>query len=125
MDAQRTEIYHPRYNLSGKDNLRSLPAKPAVYALFAIIDGEPVHCRHVGYSQDMQAAIRSHFEQDPDSGLRTFMQGAWIKMVLHEVAEQECSEQELKTKAENWKRQYDPFCDPSGEYRYETVELYE
>ena len=125
MNAHRTEIYHPKYNLSGKDNLRLLPAKPAVYALFAIIEGEPVHCRYVGYSRDLQAAIRSHFEQDPDPGLRGFMQGPWIKMLLHEVTGPECSEEELKTKAEDWERQYAPFCDPAGEYSCEPVELYD
>ncbi len=119
MEPIRTEIYHQHYNLEGKDNLEKLPAQPAIYGLFAIIDGAPVHCRHVGCCRDLQAAIRRHFESESQPGLRTFMQGPWIKMLVYSLESSARPEPQLQTKLKQWQGQYDPFCDDAGEYRWE------
>lgn len=114
MDPQRTEIYHSEYNIGQKDNLDLLPRDAATYALFAVIDDQPVNCRYVGCAEDLRAAVRRHFEQESDPGLRTFMQGPWIKLLLYQTAEQRTGE---AAKVGDWKLRYQPFCDPLGEYK--------
>jgi hypothetical protein len=113
MEQQRTEIYHPDYSIEHKDNVDLLPPAPATYGLFAIIDDQPVNCRYVGSAENLRAAVRRHFEQEPDLGLRTFMQGPWIKLILYQTANQHSGE---ATEVENWKRRYQPSCKPDGEY---------
>jgi hypothetical protein len=119
MDTIRTEIYSQKYNLQSKDNLDSLPAKPAVYGIFAIIDGQPVHCRHTGYATDLQAAVRNHFDADLNPGLRTFMQGPWLKMLLYTLPDSAGTDEQLRVKAAEWERQFVPLCDADGEYQSE------
>lgn len=116
MEQQRTEIYHRSYNLDGKDNLTSLPARPAVYGIFAIVDGEPVHCRAVGHARNLQAAIRQHFDGEADAGVRTFMRGPWIKMLVYEPFPAEAADADLAAASADWARQYSPSCDEEGEY---------
>ena len=119
MDTVRTEIYSQKYNLNCKDNLDSLPPKPAVYGIFAIIDGQPVHCRHTGYANNLQAAVRNHFDDDPNPGLRNFMQGAWLKMLLYTLNDDAAGNEGLRVAAAEWERQFVPACAADGEYESE------
>ena len=121
MNTARTEIFSHKYNLQKKDNLDLLPAEPAVYGIFAIIDGEPVHCRHTGYTQNLQAAIRSHFETESNPGLKTFMQGPWLKLLLYTSNESAATEQEFQKILAEWEREFAPACDADGEYEPEAA----
>lgn len=109
------EIYHRAYNLDAKDNLDLLPYGPAVYAIFALINGRPVNCRHVGHCWNLREAMRGHFERETDAGLRTFMQGPWIKLLLFEQMPSD-DEGTLQRRAQEWVRLYQPYCDQRGEY---------
>lgn len=120
MEQQRTEIFHRAYNLDAKDNLTSLAARPAAYGIFAIIDGEPVHCRFAGHTRNLQGAIRRHFEQEADAGLRTFMQGPWMKMLVYELLPADAPDADLAAASAEWTRQYAPSCDAEGEYASEA-----
>ena len=116
MDTIKTDIYSQKYNLHSKDNLDLLPARPAVYGIFAIIDGQPVHCRHTGYAPSLQAAMRNHFDADPNPGLRTFMQGPWLKMLLYTLNDTDGTDEQLRLTAAEWEQQFVPICDADGEY---------
>jgi hypothetical protein len=123
MGIHTTEIYHPRFNLDGKDNLSTLPTQPAVYGLFAIVDGQPVHARRVGWCRNLQATVRAHFEAEPDGGLATFTQGPWIKLLQYDIHPDTTADETLRAGAESWSRQHTPQCQPDGEYAPAPVEL--
>jgi hypothetical protein len=120
MATETIEINHAKYNLEAKDNLRSLPTQPAVYGIFAVIDGQPVHCRCVMHCQDLQESVRWHFEEEPHTGLRAFMQGPWIKLLVYELKPVGTTEEALAAEVVKWANRYEPYCDERGEYRYET-----
>lgn len=106
-------VYHKDYNLDKKDNLDSIPEKPAVFGIFAIIHEKPVHCRFIGQSDNLRKAVRNVFENPQTEGLKKFMQGPWIQMLVYKEIE---SEEERKKAEEDWKKEHNPKCDEKGEY---------
>ena len=115
MPFKRHEIAHRLYNLDGRDSLNSLPAEPAVYGVFAVIDDQPVNCRHIGHCGDLRASVRDQFERAVDPGLRTFMQGPWRKMVEY-LPMDDADAAECAAAAGEWAVRVRPGCAADGEY---------
>ena len=116
MEPNRIEIYHPKYNLECRNNLTAIPTHCAVYGLFAIIDDQPVHCRFVGATDNLQAAITRHFEMEPEPGIHRFMQGPWIKLLVFEPVTSAADSPQTAALVDEWVRRYSPSCDGEGDY---------
>ena len=112
--TQAMEIFHSPFNLKQKDNLDQLPASGAVFGIFAIVNEQPVNCRYVGYTDNLQQTIRALF-QNAEGGLKLFMQGPWIKMLKYQVTDGVIAggQQQL---VDAWSKQYHPRIDTKGEY---------
>src|SRR5688500_5776469 len=111
----KLEISHKDYNLDKKDNLDKLPTVKAVFGVFAIVSGEPINCRYVGETENLQKSIKRLFENSDCQGLREFIQGPWIKMLLYEVM-LDSSEVERQKLAEEWTLKHNPKVGEVGEY---------
>lgn len=111
----KKEIWHKDFNLSRKDNLMELPHEAAVFGIFSIVNEEPMNCRYIGETEDLQASIRELFENPPSEGLKKFMQGAWIQMLLYEVTS-DFSKTDKETLKNEWIKKYQPKIDDDGEY---------
>ena len=111
----RLEIWHKDHNLDKKDNLDDLPSERAVFGVFAIVDEEAVNCRYIGETANLRNSVRDLFEVPKSEGMKKFMQGPWIKMLLYEVLPGSSEEERLKV-AENWVQRYNPKIDEDGEY---------
>lgn len=109
------QVRHYAYNLEKKDNLQELPSQEAVFGIFGIVDEKPVNCRFIGQSDHLQSAIRSLFEDPPGEGLRRFMQGPWIQLLLY-IEMPGSSREERQKVVEQWSQTYAPKIDPDGEY---------
>lgn len=114
-DTVSFEIWHKRFNLDGKDNLAQLPSLKAVYAVFGIVDKDPVNCRFVGEAEHLGNALRYLFENADDNGLKTFLQGPWIK-VLKYWPMPDSTREEREQAVMEWKAKYVPGVDENGEY---------
>lgn len=112
--ATSLEIFHKDYTLSHQDNLHELPAAPAVFAILAIVDNEPVNCRYVASATNLQEAVRGLFSNPVSEGMKTFMQGPWIKLLQYEVATENAAE--LTALQQQWEKKYDPKIEDNGEY---------
>lgn len=111
----QTIIWHKHFNLEKKDNLAELPEEAAVFGIFAIVNDEPINCRYVGETADLSRAVRELFENPPGSGMKAFMQGAWIPMLVYQRMPGSLWEERQKT-VENWVQSYKPKIDEDGEY---------
>lgn len=112
----QTEVFHPDYNLDKKDNLDTVPEGAAVYGFFAIIHEKPVHCRFVGETENLRQAVKARFEQnEPEDGLRKFMQGPWIKFLMYKPTPEASAEDRQKL-VEEWTKEHNPKIDENGEY---------
>ena len=111
----RLEIRHGDYNLDQLDNLGELPEEPAVFGIFAIINDQPVNCRYVGETENLRGVITSLFESPPGEGLRQFMQGPWIKMLLYEKAVG-LTNPERQSVVSQWARTHKPAVDREGNH---------
>ena|SRR5579859_5225955 len=113
--TERMVVCHRNYNLGNQDNVHELPAGPAIYGIFAIIDEEPVNCRYIGETGNLQEAIKHLFENAHGEGLQKFMQGPWIKMLQFQLMPGSAKQE--RQKAMNvWVQQYNPKIDERGEY---------
>jgi len=111
----QTEIWHKDYNLDKKDNLSQLPHEAAVFGVFAIVHDQPVNCRYIGSTDDLQSAIKALFEEPPGPGLKKFMQGPWIQLLSFELMPGATVEERQKVR-EEWTRKYQPAIDEDGGY---------
>ncbi len=111
----RTEIYHKNYNLDKKENLDELPTGKAVYGVFAIVRDEPTNCRYVAETSNLRRSIHRHFEEESNEGLKKFMQGPWIPMLVYEILP-ESKKAERQALVQRWQEQHNPKCDIDGEY---------
>jgi hypothetical protein len=111
----KQEIWCRDYNLDKKDNLTGLPTESAVFGVFAIVAGEPVNCRYVGETTNLQASVRELFEKPGSEGIRKFMHGPWIQQLLYELLP-DSSREERQKAVETWTRQHNPNIDENGEY---------
>jgi hypothetical protein len=109
------EIWCSDYNLDKKDNLAELPAQNAIFGVFAIVAGEPVNCRYIAETTNLQASVRNLFEEPGSAGMKKFMQGPWIRMLFYELLPDADLEERQKA-VETWTRQYTPGIDENGEY---------
>ncbi len=112
---QRTEIWHADYNLQRRDNLSDLPVEKAVFGIFGIVDDEPVNCRYVGETENLQATVRQLFTEPVSEGLGKFLTGPWIKM-LQFLEAPESSLGKRKELVKEWEGKYNPAIDKEGEY---------
>ena len=118
METTRTGqmvVWHPSFNLDKKDNIKELPDQTAVFGLFGIVDDQPINCRYVGESENLQEGIKNLFETPDSEGLKAFMQGPWVKMLLYHVIPNSDSQQRQEL-TEEWEKKYEPKLDENGEY---------
>jgi hypothetical protein len=111
----KSEVFHKDYNLDKKDNLNELPKEKVVFGIFAIVNEDPINCRYIDETDNLQASVRDLFENPPGEGLKKFMQGPWIQMLVYEVLEGSTKKDRQKI-AEEWKQKYNPKIDDEGEY---------
>lgn len=114
-NSTRTVIWHNHFNLDKKDNLGQLPDDAAVFGIFAIVNDEPINCRYTGETADLRKTIKDLFENPPGAGMKAFMQGAWIPMLLYERMPGSLPGERQKV-AEHWTQKYKPGIDEDGEY---------
>jgi hypothetical protein len=114
-NSTRTVIWHKHFNLDKKDNLAELPEDEVVFGIFAIVNDEPINCRHVGESTDLRRTVRDLFENPPGAGMKVFMQGPWIPMLVYQRVPGS-SPEERKKAVDNWIQKYKPKIDEDGEY---------
>jgi hypothetical protein len=111
----RQELYHNKYHLDGRENLDEIPPAQAVFGVFGIVDEEPANCRYVGEAENLQAAIRGLYDNPPSAGMKKFLQGPWIPMLVFEPLPGASAAQREKAAGE-WQSQYHPQIDEDGEY---------
>lgn len=109
------EIWHRNYNPDKHHNLQDIPASKAVFGIFAIVKGKPGNCRYIGITENLRAAVQELFEQPKDEGLKKFMQGTWIPMLVYTLM-LDAGEAAMNEAALQWTRQYQPAVDAQGEY---------
>jgi hypothetical protein len=103
-------LQHKDYNLDKKDNLDDLPALPAVYAICGRVNGQPVNARFVGATEDLLAAVKSHFsEAESNDVLRNYMRSIKIKMLLYKTLPYSTEEERQAAKQE-WENKFQPKC---------------
>lgn len=111
----KLEVFHKDYNLDKKDNLSELPKEKSVFGIFAIVNEEPINCRYIGETENLQDTVRELFENPSSEGMKKFMQGPWIQMLVFELMEDSSKEDRQKL-VEQWTQKYDPKIDEEGEY---------
>jgi len=111
----KLEVWHKDYNLDKKDNLSELPLEKAVFGIFGIVNEIPINCRYIGESDNLQEAVRNVFEKPEGGGMKKFMQGPWIQMLVYELMPASSKEEREKNAAE-WTGKYSPKIDDEGEY---------
>lgn len=111
----RLEVWHKDYNLDKKDNLNEIPAEKAVFGIFGIVNEEPLNCRYIAEAENLREAVRDVFENPQGEGMKKFMQGPWIQMLVYELMPNSTKEDREKV-VEEWKLNYKPKIDDDGEY---------
>jgi hypothetical protein len=92
-----------------------LPSGKAVFGVFAIVNDLPVNCRYAAETENLRDSVQRLFEHPEGKGLRKFMQGPWIQMLVYESMP-DSEEGERRTVLEEWIRNYRPAIDEDGEY---------
>ena len=111
----KIEIWHKAYNLDKKDNLAELPSREAIFGIFGIVNEEPVNCRYISETDNLQESVRKLFEYPESEGMKKFMQGAWIQMIQYELMPGSTKAQRQDA-IEQWALRYKPQIDDEGEY---------
>lgn len=111
----KLEVFHKDYNLDKKDNLSELPESKAVFGVFAIVNEEPINCRYISETDNLLKSVKDLFENPPSEGLKKFMQGPWIQMLVYELIH-DSTKEEREQIVEEWNKKYDPKIDEEGEY---------
>lgn len=111
----KKEIWHPDFNLDKKTNLSEIPTKKAVFGIFAIVNEQPINCRWVQETENLQAAIKEVFETPVNPGLKNFMQGPWVKMLQYQLMPNSTEESRLH-RCQDWNLTYNPDINEEGEY---------
>jgi hypothetical protein len=109
------EIWHKNYNLAQKHNLNEIPAEKAVFGIFGIVNDEPLNCRYVSETENLQDAVIRLFENPEGQGMKKFMQGPWIQMLQFELMPQS-SKEERKRATDEWIQKFQPKINEEGEY---------
>lgn len=108
-------VYHRQYNLSHKDNLSEIPEQGGVFGLFAIVEDEPANCRFIGSAKSIQDEIRNLFENPPNSGLKKFLHGPWISMLVYQLMTDN-SEDQINATLHDWRKKFKPGIEDNGDY---------
>lgn len=111
----KQEIWHKDYNLDEKDNLHQLPTEKAVFGIFGIVNEEPINCRFVAETENLRDAVKDVFENPQSEGMKKFMQGPWIQMLVYELMPNN-SKKDREAAVEEWTQKYEPNIDEKGEY---------
>lgn len=111
----QVEVWHRNYNPDKQHNLPEIPAAEAVYGIFSIIKGKPANCRFAGAAEDLRSSVQSLFEQPEEEGLKKFMQGPWVKLLMY-TPMPGADRETLNAAAAQWIQQYKPAVDEEGEY---------
>ena len=111
----KLEIWHKDFNLEKKDNLMDLSTENAVFGIFGIVNEEPINCRYINETSNLREAVIQIFENPDNEGMKKFMQGPWIQMLVYEIMP-ESTVDERKKIVEEWKKQYNPKINEEGEY---------
>lgn len=109
------EVWHKDYNLDKKDNLIEVPTENAVFGIFGIVNEEPINCRYVGEAENLREAVKDVFEKPQEEGLKKFMQGPWIQMLVYELMPDSTKKDREET-IEKWNQKHNPKIDEEGEY---------
>jgi hypothetical protein len=111
----KIEVWHKDYNLDNKDNLNKVPTEKAVFGIFGIVNEEPINCRYVSEAENLREAVMNLFENPQDGGMKKFMQGPWIQMLVYELIP-DSTKEERERAIEGWRQENDPKIDEQGEY---------
>lgn len=85
-----------------------VPEKPAIYAIFSASK-----CRFVGATDNLKQTITEHFRADePNVGLRYFMQSEKPKILQFELLEKEIIPNRVKHLHNRWIELYKPTDNP-------------
>ena len=116
-DLAEKVIWHRQYNIDKKHNLDEIPEEKSIFAIFALIRGKQSNCRYVGQTDNLNKTIVSLFEgvEECSVGLKTFMQGPWIKMVVYKTMKN-ITDKKRDFELNDWIKKYDPKVDDDGEY---------
>lgn len=114
-EVVKLEVWHKDYNLDKKDNLNEIPTEKAVFGIFGIVNESPINCRYIGEAENLREAVKDVFENPQGEGMKKFMQGPWIQMLVYELMPDSTKEGREKV-AEEWKEKHDPKIDEEGEY---------
>jgi len=108
--TEQLVIHHHEYNLDKKDNLDSLPAEPAVYAICGRVNGQPVNARYVGTTTNLAAAVKAHYlDTETNEGLLQFMRSIKTKTLVYKVLAA-ATEQERENAGTEWENKFNPTC---------------
>ena len=107
---QTMQLFSKETNLDGLDNLATIPASPAVYAICGRVNGKPANPRFVGATMNLREAVIAHFGDDEkDSCLQAFLHSIKLKDLVFEIIS-EPSPAVLEAKAGQWKETLKPVC---------------
>lgn len=107
-----TIIYQRDNNLDKKDNLDTLPATSAVFAICGRVNGEPVNPRFVGETDNLQQAVKKLFdptENFPSECFRDFMLSIKTKQLVYELLPDARQEERINIR-NNWQEKFKPEC---------------
>lgn len=113
---EKLEVFHRNYNLDKKHNLEEIPEGKAVFGIFAIVNEEPLNCRYIAATDNLRQTVQELFENPPGEGLKKFMQGAWIQMLVYEPLAADTPAAETNALLESWREKHRPNIDNEGEY---------
>jgi hypothetical protein len=106
----RLVLQHKDFNLDKKDNLDSLPAQAAVYAVCGRVNGQPVNARFVGATDNLLAAVKAHYsDAEPNEQLKLFMRSIKIKELLFKPMPG-VDAPAAKETLEAWEKTFQPEC---------------
>ena len=111
----KLEVWHKNYNLDKKDNLSEVPIEKAIFGIFGIVNEEPINCRYVDDTENLRESVKDIFENPQGEGMKKFMQGPWIQMLVFELMP-DSTKEDRKKAVDEWKQKYNPKIDEDGEY---------
>ena len=114
-NIKKLEVWHKDFNLDKKDNLNEIPTEKAIFGIFGIVNEEPINCRYVSETDNLRDTVKDVFENPHGEGMKKFMNGPWIQMLVYELMPDSKKEDREKI-VEEWRQKYDPKIDEEGEY---------
>lgn len=98
-------------------NKLDLPEKPAIYAIFSASK-----CRYIGATDNLKQAVTEHFRADePNVGLRYFMQSEKPKILQFELLEKGMNPSRLTMLQNRWIELYKPTDNPKPNLKGKTT----